>query len=79
MPIKHIAGQRIMTQKDAPMFDRLILAASMTVAGFYGLLPAKPPTSHQLQQIAKQKSVDKVCNKPRKTKEVRKLCKKWQK
>lgn len=68
-----------MTQKDAPMFDRLILAMSMTVAGFYGLLPPEPLTSQQLRQAAKQKSVDKVCNKPQKTKEVRKLCRKWKK
>lgn len=79
MLTKHIAGQRIMTQKDAPMLDRLILAVSMTVAGGYGLLPPEPPTTQQLRQAAKQKSVDKVCDKPRKTKKVIKLCKRWQK
>ena len=79
MPIKHIAGQRIMTQKDALMLDRLILAMSMTVAGFYGLLPPEPLTSQQLRQVAKQKSVSKVCDKPRKTKAVKELCRKWEK
>jgi len=61
------------------IFDRLILALILSVTGWYGLLPPEPLTSSQLRQLAKQKSVSKVCDKPRKTKAVKELCKKWEK
>ena len=61
------------------IFDRLILALILSVTGWYGLLPPEPLTSSQLQQLAKQKSVSKVCDKPRKTKAVKELCRKWEK
>jgi hypothetical protein len=38
----------------------------------------KPITTAELIYKAKQKSVSKVCAKPRKTKTVKELCKKWQ-
>jgi len=39
----------------------------------------QPPTVAELMYKAKQKSVSKVCNKPRKTKAVKELCKRWEK
>ena len=39
----------------------------------------KPPTTAELIYKAKQKSVSKVCDKPRKTKAVKELCRKWEK
>ena len=60
-------------------FDRLIFALILIVASWHGLLLPEPLTSSQLRQIAKQKSISKVCDKPRKTKTVKELCAKWEK
>jgi hypothetical protein len=38
-----------------------------------------PPTTVDLIQNAKQKSISKVCNKPRKTKTVKEMCARWEK
>ena len=57
------------------MISRIILLVSMAVC----LTPPKPPTTAELMYKAKQKSVSKVCDKPRKTKAVKELCKKWEK
>lgn len=80
MLIGHIAEQRITTQKDAPMLDRLILAAALCGVGWNGLFPDPPPqTPLTLKQKAKQKSVSAVCNRNKKqSKTVKELCKKWQ-
>lgn len=63
------------------MIDRLILSVVMGVTGWNGLFPSDPQplTSQQLQTKAKQKSISKVCNKPRKSKTVKELCAKWEK
>jgi hypothetical protein len=68
-----------MMNKNALMLDRLIFALILSFTGLYGLLPLEPLTSSQLRQVAKQKSVSKVCDKPRKTKAVKELCRKWEK
>jgi hypothetical protein len=60
-------------------FDKLIFALILSFTGLHGLLPSEPLTSSQLRQVAKQKSVSKVCDKPRKTKAVKELCRKWEK
>jgi len=39
----------------------------------------KPATTAELINKAKQKSISKVCDKPRKTKAVKELCKQWEK
>jgi hypothetical protein len=39
----------------------------------------KPTTTAELMYKAKQKSISKVCDKPRKTKAVKELCRKWEK
>jgi hypothetical protein len=37
------------------------------------------PTTADLIQNAKQKSISKVCKKPRKTKTVKEMCARWEK
>lgn len=63
------------------MMDRLILAATMCVVGWNGLHPADPAplTSAQLRQKGKEKSISRMCDKPRKSKTVKELCAKWEK
>jgi hypothetical protein len=39
----------------------------------------RPPTAAELIQNAKQKSISKVCKKPRKTKTVKEMCARWEK
>ena len=60
-------------------FDRLIFAIILFVASWHNLFLPEQLTSNQLRQIAKQKSISKVCDKPRKTKTVKELCAKWEK
>ena len=62
------------------MIDRLILSAVLGTAGWHGLFPdpPKPLTPWQLQVKAKEKSVNKVCEKKKKkSKELQALCKRW--
>lgn len=55
------------------MLDRLILGVVLSTVGFHGLYPDPPPPL-TLKQKAKAKSINKVCNKKHKPKE---LCEKW--
>jgi hypothetical protein len=48
--------------------------------GLNGLLPPDPPvplTGARLQAHSKQKSVSNLCQKKKKSKAVKELCKKW--
>jgi hypothetical protein len=58
------------------MLDRLILSAVLGVAGFSGLFP-EPPAPMTLQQKAKDRSVSQVCEKKKKSKQLKKLCERW--
>jgi len=62
------------------MIDRLILSAVLGTVGWHGLNPEppQPPTTSQLIAKARDKSVSAVCNKKKKTKAVKELCKKWE-
>ena len=63
------------------MIDRLILSAVLGTAGWHGLYPEppKPPTTSQLMDMARERSVSNVCVKKKKTKAVKQLCEKWEK
>jgi hypothetical protein len=58
------------------MIDKLILSAVLGTVGFSGLFP-DPPTPLTLQQKAKEASKSEVCNKKKKSKTVKELCKRW--
>lgn len=58
------------------MIDRLILSAVLGTMGWNGLFP-EPPTPMTLQQKAKYKSVSAVCDKKKKSKTVKDMCKRW--
>ena len=58
------------------MIDRLILSAVLGTVGFNGLYP-EPLTPMTLQQKAKDKSISQVCEKKKKSKQLKKLCKRW--
>ena len=59
------------------MIDRLILSAVLGTVGWHGLNP-EPPLPMTLKQKAVYKSVSAVCNKKKKTKTVKEMCKRWE-
>ena len=61
------------------MIDKLILSAVLGTVGFNGLFPdpPQPLTPRQLQVKAKEASKSEVCNKKKKSKTVKELCKRW--
>lgn len=61
------------------MISRVILLSAVMGWAGAGLLPhdPQPPTTAQLMAKAKHKSRSAVCDKKKKTKTVRELCKKW--
>jgi hypothetical protein len=63
------------------MIDRLILSMVLGTAGWHGLYPdlPKPPTSSQLMEMGRDKSISNVCAKKKKTQKVKELCAKWAK
>ena len=66
------------------MIDKIILSAVLGTVGYNGLFPdpPKPPqplTPWQLQVKAKEGSKSEVCNKKKKSKTVKELCKRWEK
>ena len=54
------------------MIDRLILSAVLGVTGYNGLFPdpPQPITPHQLQVMAKEKSINEMCNRSPKSKKA---------
>ena len=58
------------------MIDKLIISAVLGTVGFSGLFP-DPPVPLTLQQKAKEASKSEVCNKKKKSKTVKELCKRW--
>jgi hypothetical protein len=61
------------------MIDRLILSAVLGTVGWSGLFsdPPAPLTARQLMQKAKEGSKSQVCKKPKKSKDLKKLCERW--
>jgi hypothetical protein len=61
------------------MISRSILCVVMAGVGLNGLFPEppKPLTAERLQAYSKQKSVSNLCQKKKKSKAVKELCKKW--
>jgi hypothetical protein len=61
------------------MIDKIILSAVLGTVGFNGLSPdpPQPLTPWQLQVKAKAASKSAVCNKKKKSKTVKQLCKRW--
>ena len=59
------------------MIDRLILSAVLGTVGWHGLNP-EPPVPLTLKQKAKERSMSAVCDKKKKTKTVKKMCKRWE-
>ena len=63
------------------MFDRLVVAAVFSWFGVAGLLPeppAAPLTAAQLQAKAKKKQISEICQRKKKSKTVRDMCKQWE-
>ena len=58
------------------MIDKIILSAVLGTVGYSGLFP-DPPVPLTLQQKAKDASKSEVCNKKKKSKTVKELCKRW--
>jgi len=59
------------------MIDRLILSAVLGTVGWNGMFP-DPPVPLTLKQKAVYKSVSAVCDKKKKTKTVKEMCKRWE-
>lgn len=59
------------------MIDRLILSAVLGTVGWHGLNP-DPPVPLTLKQKAKERSMSAVCDKKKKTKTVKQMCKRWE-
>jgi hypothetical protein len=59
------------------MIDRLILSAVLGTVGWNGMFP-DPPTPLTLKEKAKERSMNPVCDKKKKTKTVKQLCKRWE-
>ena len=59
------------------MIDRLILSAVLGMVGWHGLNP-DPPVPMTLKQKAKERSMSAVCDKKKKTKTVKEMCKRWE-
>ena len=59
------------------MFDRLILSAVLGTVGWNGMFP-DPPVPMTLKQRAKERSMSAVCDKKKKTKMVKEMCKRWE-
>ena len=63
------------------IFDRLLVAAVCGWLGVAGLLPeppAAPLTAAQIQQKGKYKSVSNICQKKKKSKTVKEMCRRWE-
>jgi len=60
------------------MIDRLILSAVLGTVGWNGMFPEPKPIP-TLKQKAVYKSVSAVCDKKKKTKTVKEMCKRWEK
>jgi hypothetical protein len=58
------------------MIDKIILSAVLGTVGVNGLFP-DPSVPLTLQQKAKDASKSEVCNKKKKSKTVKQLCKRW--
>jgi hypothetical protein len=73
----HASGQQgtIGFIQSMKIISWIVLFVAMAVC----LTPSKPPTTTDLIYKAKMKSVSKICDKPRKTKAVKELCRKWEK
>ena len=61
------------------MIDKIILSAVLGTVGYQGFFPdpPQPLTPWQLQLKAKEGSKSEVCNKKKKSKTVKELCKRW--
>ena len=61
------------------MIDKIIISTVLGIVGFNGLFPdpPQPLTPWQLQVNAKEASKSDVCNKKKKSKTVKELCKRW--
>jgi len=59
------------------MISRAIFLSAFIGWSGANLLPPEPPTAAQLMAKARQKSRSAVCDKKKKTKTVRELCKQW--
>ena len=58
------------------MIDKLILSAVLGTVGWNGMFP-DPPVPLTLQQKAKEASKSAVCEKKKKSKTVKQLCRRW--
>lgn len=58
------------------MIDKIIISAVLGTVGYNGLYP-DPPVPLTLQQKAKEASKSEVCDKKKKSKTVKQLCKRW--
>ena len=60
------------------MFDRLLVAAVCGWLGVAGLLPDPPLTPAQMQAKAKRAQTSEICERKKKSKTVREMCRRWE-
>ena len=60
------------------MFDRLLVAAVCGWLGVAGLLPPVPLTPAQMQAKAKKTQTSEICERKKKSKTVKEMCKRWE-
>ena len=62
------------------MISRVIFCVMMGSVGLNGLLPDTPKllTAEQLKAKAKKRQVSEICQKKKKSRAVKKMCKQWE-
>jgi hypothetical protein len=62
------------------MISRALLLTAAIGWGGANLLPQKPAplTSQDIREVGRKKSISNVCDKKKKSKKVKELCKKWE-
>jgi hypothetical protein len=65
---------------EATVISRIILCAAVGGIGLSGMFPDPPTplTAAQIQTKGKQKSVSNICQKKKKSKTVKEMCKRWE-
>lgn len=60
------------------IFDRLLVVAVCGWLGVAGVLPPVPMTAAQMQAKAKRAQTSEICERKKKTKTVKEMCRRWE-